>query len=437
MKKLLFAIWSMLFVMAIQAQQADMRVGELINRSDWFSLEEEYPVLKDSIQADFLKLLAEAMLATNFNQPDRAIECIGQLMAEHQGELGFGNIQNLVTLASSIDWNRGNYARSADGLKDFISGVKAAGMTEDIEPVANLYEFFNQFRDLPSPALTRPDKDVEVAVSIEKVKLPTSVDEKGWRGTQILMPVTVHGKEYHFIFDTGAGTTYMSERFAKEVGVSIVKDSFLINGGLPGASYGMLGYLDSLQVGEMTFHNAKVTIARPNAMDSVLQVDAILGIDFMNLTGEFQIYPKEGKVVFPLQSTRLPATGRNLMMPNGCPVLKAYSGNDLLKFIFDTGCTTGELYYPYYQKYKDRLDSIGKKDSGIGGGFNFIEKKEMLRIPSATFSIGDIPVEISDISVSYVPVTYGGNEDGILGMSLVNLFRKVTVNLKDMFVTFE
>ena len=44
MKKLLFAIWSMLFVMAIQAQQADMRVGELINRSDWFSLEEEYPV---------------------------------------------------------------------------------------------------------------------------------------------------------------------------------------------------------------------------------------------------------------------------------------------------------------------------------------------------------------------------------------------------------
>ena len=251
------------------------------------------------------------------------------------------------------------------------------------------------------------------------------------------MPVTVHGKEYHFIFDTGAGTTYMSERFAKEVGVSIVKDSFLINGGLPGASYGMLGYLDSLQVGEMTFHNAKVTIARPNAMDSVLQVDAILGIDFMNLTGEFQIYPKEGKVVFPLQSTRLPATGRNLMMPNGCPVLKAYSGNDLLKFIFDTGCTTGELYYPYYQKYKDRLDSIGKKDSGIGGGFNFIEKKEILRIPSASFSIGDIPVEISDISVSYVPVTYGGNEDGILGMSLVNLFRKVTVNLKDMFVTFE
>lgn len=31
------------------AQKADMRVGELLNNGDWFELEKEYPVMKDSV----------------------------------------------------------------------------------------------------------------------------------------------------------------------------------------------------------------------------------------------------------------------------------------------------------------------------------------------------------------------------------------------------
>ena len=437
MKKLILTIGFAIWVMATNAQQADARIGELLNKSDWFSLEEEYPVLKDSVQSAYLRLLAETMIAHNFNQPGKAMECIGRLLAQHQQEMDIVTITRLVSLAASIDGEMGNCASAADQLKNFTDQLKVAGITDELESLTELYNYYNQMRNLPVPVLSRPETDVEIPITIQKVKLPTSIEKKGWRGTHILIPVRVHGKNYRFIFDTGAGMTYFSERFAKEIGVRVVHDSLLINGGTAGAAYGKMGFLDSLQVGGMTMRNIKVIVAPPNKMDDILQIDAILGIDFMTLAGEFQIYPKKKKLLFPAQPTSLPATGRNLMFSDKLPLLKAFSGSDRLIFIFDTGCTLAAFYYPYYQKYKEQLDARGVKESGIGGGFNLVQEKEALFIPSVSFKIGDTAVEMKDVGVEVIPGTTGTTLDGILGMSLVNLYKKVTVNLTDMFVEVE
>ena len=82
-------------------------------------------------------------------------------------------------------------------------------------------------RETPAPKVDKPATDISIPITIEKVKLPDSIDPKGWRGTHILIPVTIHGNKYRFIFDTGAGTSYMSEQFARKVGVRIVNDSLI------------------------------------------------------------------------------------------------------------------------------------------------------------------------------------------------------------------
>ena len=64
---------SLLSFRTISAQQPDQRIGELINTENWFGLDKDYPLLKDSIQAPFLKVVAEAMIARNFNQKKRAL----------------------------------------------------------------------------------------------------------------------------------------------------------------------------------------------------------------------------------------------------------------------------------------------------------------------------------------------------------------------------
>ena len=71
MKKL-FLLAAVLFSIPVFSQSADERIGILINQSDWFGLEENYPILKDSMQVDFLKLMSEIMIDYNFNRPDKA-----------------------------------------------------------------------------------------------------------------------------------------------------------------------------------------------------------------------------------------------------------------------------------------------------------------------------------------------------------------------------
>jgi len=54
MRKLVLSLITFLTIFSAYAQNADIRVSELINSSDWFTLEKEYSQLKDSIQYDYV-----------------------------------------------------------------------------------------------------------------------------------------------------------------------------------------------------------------------------------------------------------------------------------------------------------------------------------------------------------------------------------------------
>ena len=149
MKKL-FLLAAVLFSIPVFSQSADERIGTLINQSDWFGLEENYPILKDSMQVDFLKLMSEIMIDYNFNRPDKAI--------------------------------RGNYASAAQNAQSIIDQLKAQNAEKEAyEGLEQVFSFYSKLSSIPAPSITRPDCDVSVPIEIEKVKLPTSVEPKGYR----------------------------------------------------------------------------------------------------------------------------------------------------------------------------------------------------------------------------------------------------------------
>ena len=73
MKKIISLFLLCLSLLTAKAQVADFLISDMLNKSDWFALEREYPALKDSVQMPFLKFLAEAMIAVNFNRDDEAV----------------------------------------------------------------------------------------------------------------------------------------------------------------------------------------------------------------------------------------------------------------------------------------------------------------------------------------------------------------------------
>ena len=415
---------------SVKAQEADRQIGDLINQSDWFRLEEEYPKVSGQLQSVAVKALSEVMIGTYFNIPVETIHLIDSLLEHHQEDLGFSNVSSLVALRSKMLGEIGQYKESADRLYDFLRQIEAFAKREDFLSHQQLADYYNTLRNEAVPVIDRPNKDTEI---------PMKIEEAG-RGVLMFVPVQIHGKTYKFIFDTGAGSTFVSKRYADEMGVRVIRDSINITGAFATGT-GKSGILDSMMIGDIAFKNAIITIADPNpAVDTVYQVDAVLGTDFMRLVGEVNIFPQERKISFPVKRHSLPDTGRNMWMYDGGLRLKVFSGEERLRFVFDTGNVRADMFYPYYQKHKEWIDKEGVNETITGGGFGGVRSLEVLRLSSIPMRIGSTSFDMKDIQVEYEPPTeksFQNGEDGSLGMDFINLFQRVIINFDDMFLELD
>lgn len=86
--KVVFVLSFVASVPVLHAQNADERVGALLNASDYMTLRVEYPQLRDSMQVEFLKLLADGLLANKSNRYLQGSQALETLLREHSGELG-------------------------------------------------------------------------------------------------------------------------------------------------------------------------------------------------------------------------------------------------------------------------------------------------------------------------------------------------------------
>ena len=101
LRKLLLA--SCMFVsINIHAQNADVRVGQFINESNWFELEHELKTTPTDSISPFLRQLATAMTHHYFNRPDSACVVLYDLLSNHQHELGDYTMNMVLFLTSSL-----------------------------------------------------------------------------------------------------------------------------------------------------------------------------------------------------------------------------------------------------------------------------------------------------------------------------------------------
>lgn len=299
-----------------------MRVGELLNSGDWFTLEKEYPLLRDSVRTPMLGLMSEALLGYYFNRQNEAVACVDSLLRLHQEELSLGNITSMLLVRSAAEARMGNYTVAADVLKDFVSQLKAQGVDMDYTQIGKAVQHYDRFRGCLPMSVERPEGDVMIAMTNDSIVLKIENDTVP-RGTSMKVPVAVGDKECQAIFDTGAGSTFMSAAFAEKVGVRVVSDSILMQGGT--LVYGHLGVMDSMRIGSITVRNVPVTINPDTTLNKVADIDFLIGADVMALFGEMQIFPHDGKIVIPAQFTAKPAVGSNMYMDGSSLIIKGES----------------------------------------------------------------------------------------------------------------
>ncbi|MBP3470921.1 MAG: aspartyl protease family protein [Paraprevotella sp.] len=423
----------MLMQLLREARTADGRVGELLNTGDWFTLEKEYPTLKNYVQTPILSLMSEALLGYYFNRPDEAVMYVDSLLLHHQAELGLGNITSMLLVKSAIEARKGNHAVAADILKNFTSQLKAQGVEMDYTQVDQAARHYNLFRNYPQMKVKRPKSDAVIPMTNDSIILKIKNDTVP-RGTVIHVPVAIGGKEYQAIFDTGAGSTFMSAAFAQKAGVKAIADSLMIQGS--SLVYGQIGIIDSLTMGDITARNIPVTINPDTTLNQVEDIDFLIGADVMAQFGEMQIFPHDGKIVVPAQFTMKPTEGCNMYLDNNAPIIKGESNGKTYGFFFDTGNGMATLSHNFYEKNKAEIDAKAQRITRLTGGIGAIEERDMLLLPWWVLSFGGQNVTFRNICVTLEDsrvVPHAGN----IGMALANQFDKVTVNFKDCFILFE
>ena len=442
LRPLLIILLSLFSSLVISAQQPDQRIGELVNTEDWFGLDKEYPILKDSIQTPFLKVVAEAMIARNFNKKQRALECLNELLANHQSDLGAG-VFNFIILRAQLLEEMGRYAEAADFIKYVFDQLKGQGVTQGLDAMEYYYQHVNVLRELPALSLSRPNHDVSVPFTLKELK-PKRIeswmrkkDDSNPDAKSVLMsiPVTLHGETIPFHFDTGAGTTFVTEKFVREKGLPLIGDTVTYTGN----SKGLRTFIDSLQIGEITVRNivAGVGLEKESELLDLVGVGPILGRDVITAIGETQICMDDSTMLFPLKTSPLPVYGRNMLYNSH---VEATADGEKLRFLFDTGNANNNacyLYAAYYNTHRETIDKIATTDTISGGGYGIAGAREMKVIRPFCLSIGNMPIQLVEAVVDEESSLADDHCHGNIGIAAVLQHRKTILNFRDMFVNFE
>ncbi len=423
-------------------QEADNHIANLINEEKWFELMHDYPQLKDSMQSPFMGVLAETMIDIHTNRTADAVKNIDLMFNNYQSDLG-QSIFSFIALRAQLLVKLGRYADAADFLRGALDQFKNQGVTKGLESMERYWKSINSIRSYPPMSISRPAVDYHMKFTLQELH-PNQIEpwmksrkEKTpeYKPLAIMVPAVLHGEKAQFVFDTGAGATFLTEKFARSKGLALIGDSITMNG----TQKGLRTCIDSLQIGDITIRNiiAYVGLDDNNKIFDLIGLDAILGRDVMAAIGEIQINMSDSTLVFPVQSTEMPQSGSNML--DNAFVKANYSGNQL-PFLFDTGNsdnTDCNLYTPFYKRYEQFVNANASTDSISGGGYAYAKTKEVKIIPNINLSIDNHIIRFK------AGILEPDDEQGLyncygnIGIAAVLQNKKTIINFKDMFLKFE
>ena len=448
MNKLLFTLLCLPIALMAQAQNADARFGKLLNESRWFELAGELKGTPPDSVHPLLYKMAKAMTYHNFNQPDSACAVIGDLLNNHQKELG-GNTLSMAALLGMNLARLDRYAEAADLMQDLYDQLKAQGVdstqTKGFFSLARQYRVFADNAPIckplhPAGAYRVPMK-THNAMHIAK--------DKASKGHFITMDGSLNGKASTLVFDTGAGVNIISSRQMRDYGLRSLDVTMPMSG--IGTQQGRYAMADTLRIGDMVWANVPFLVVDIQTGDAVSDsigtlLPPVIGLPIMLRMQEIQLDFARRQFVVPATPTPSPLRESNLSRGDQENLRLATTDEEgqPLYFHFDTGGYETTLQPRWYERHKEETLAEGTPDSLRVAGVGAAMVTCGYRLPHKAFRLGNGVAVLDSVMVNTGIDTHSeerrkanyltGEEDGTLGLDVLERFSKVILNLKDMYL---
>ncbi len=414
-------------------QTANNRVANYMNQENWFELQREFAVNKDSLNP-FLYDFGQALLYNFFNHPEAACEAIGKLLAEQQENMGFENTASMIYLLTENLSKLGANDQAAETLKSFCDQLTGQ---VDSAFLTGYRRKEKEYRVLSGYALyqwEKPETDLVLPIRID------SIGKRGSGATTITLEGNVNGKEQNFTLDTGAGVNVVTPEVAKACGMKILDIEITANG--VGTGSGQFAIAEEIKIGPLVMRNIPFYVLDMKTGDEkadryMKHLEAIIGLPILNQLQEIKLDFRTNRLTIPKSLTPAPGFAPNICFTSKNILdLEVVYDHELLRMNLDSGSGLSQLNYDYFERHKDHIERIAERDSMGLGGFGGTARVCIYRLPSACFQIGEYLGCTDSLSIVATPEQNGVHfaGQGIMGMDIFRSFSTITINMRDMFV---
>ncbi|HEY0900114.1 MAG TPA: retropepsin-like aspartic protease [Sphingobacteriaceae bacterium] len=254
------------------------------------------------------------------------------------------------------------------------------------------------------------------------------------------VPVELQDSTFNFVFDSGAGMSVISERYALDLKLKFVSDSTVeIKSGSTGvATTSRVAVAEKIRIGNMEVNNVLFLVFPDSALSFAggrYIMKGIIGFPVIAAMGEITLSGQE--LYIPETIKKSKATG-NMILHDYMPVIYLKYRGVELPFTFDTGANTSSLSHNFYHRFQTDFADKGiartQELHGVGGGS---KKFEGIEMPNIQLQSAGSMLQLNNVFIMKEPFDANGEIFyGNIGKDVIKGFKSITISFANGNILF-
>jgi len=396
---------------------------QLLDNQNYFKLKQVFESEKDELSKDH-ELYFKAIISNVFNNMDESNSVIDEIINKKTINLTDTMLNALYNIKLLNHINLYEYSDAVLTSDIIQNKYRQLNDSSEIESLENELKIWKSLRNTPKQEIIR-NKDVSFPMVRDKVGL-FNVD------------VTINDTIKNFVFDTGANISVIKRSLVKNFDLTYIESDFYVTAFTGQRVDSDIAIAQTLRIGELTFKNVVFLVLNDEDI-SFPQIDyyinGIIGFPVIEAMEEIRI-SKNDTILVP--ETPVDYNLSNFALDGLTPIIAVNYKKDTLSFGFDTGARASTLYAPFYERYKNEVETNYEsqkfKSSSAGGVIEF----EGYIIDDIDLKVGESNASLKNLQLHKNKIgTDDNNLYGNFGQDFIKHFDEMIISFKNSSVLFK
>ena len=397
---------------------AGVDLQALYESRDFFSLREQLTRDHEGEPQPPEHSFFAAAVALAFNQPAESIQIAESVLVE--GGLPLQDSLRLQHLLVTANLRLHRYSKALSAAR-----VLLASPSRDADPAVE--QEVKGSLPLLEALVDIPPQEARIARS-SRLAL----------GATRRVPLKIGDEKRQFSLDTGANFSVIMASEAKALGLTIRPAGVEVATSTARKVLADVAVAPQMSIGKVDYTNV-VFLVFPDELLTFPgghRIPGLIGFPVVEAMGEIR-FRRDDVMEIP---SRPPVRKlRNLALDDLDPLVQVRYGGDDLLCRLDTGANKTVFYEPFFQRYRERLESMGREITVTTGGVGGFQDLPALQLPRVALTIAAGGTNLQNVDVYTRPIR--APEENYLfcnvGLDVLHKFSAYVINFRDMALVLE